>query len=399
MHGSVPEAISSITKPPCTYASILPTGLEKTGNLCEHTFVLSGRFLVLERAKGQFKIEGNVEDIFGGISGAARIARISQTCVFTGELEGESIAEYTAVLPREGEGSFQGFQRISGKLGEREGSFVVGVTGAYHHGQPRGRWTIVPKSGSGDFLHIRGEGEFELPAGKPATYRLEFDVRKPRAARAAADEVTQSDEAPVVEETEIVEAVAPSPVEIEQPAKPARRKQPKPVPAATQAPEPVEQPARPARRKKTEPAIAADQLPVAVAKPAPAAKPARRKKPKPVSLEPAPELAPEPPVQIAKPARRKKTPAVAAEPEPVVAAKPQRKSPRKKTEPVQTAAEAPAPVASKLTHCKKAAPVKEAAPAPVESTPSRRKSKPAPAEPVPLPVAQAKPLRQRRKAA
>lgn len=139
---------------------------------------------MLERATGQFTIEGQVEDIFGGAGGVARLARVSQTCLFSGALEGESIAEYTAVLSREGERHFQGFQRITGKLGEREGSFVVCVTGDSAKERPRGVWSIVPKSGTGDFLHIRGKGEFFQTAGSAGAYTLEFDLRKPRKARA-----------------------------------------------------------------------------------------------------------------------------------------------------------------------------------------------------------------------
>lgn len=147
---------------------------------------------MLERASGQFIIDGQVEDILGGINGAARIARISQTCRFSGQLEGESMAEFTAVLPREGDGCFHGFQRIAGTLGEREGSFVLSVSGEYSRGQPRGTWTIVPKSGSGDFVHIRGSGTFSLPNGKPGAYKLEFDLRKPRLKRAAVDNAADS---------------------------------------------------------------------------------------------------------------------------------------------------------------------------------------------------------------
>ena len=140
---------------------------------------------MLERARGQYTIEGTVEDIYGGVSGAARIARISQTFLFSGALEGESVAEYTAVLPRDGNGSFQGYQRITGALGEREGTFVVCVTGEYLKGQPCGVWSIVPKSGSGDFVHIRGSGTFTQSAGKTGSYSFEFDLRKPRASRTA----------------------------------------------------------------------------------------------------------------------------------------------------------------------------------------------------------------------
>lgn len=164
-----------------TFGSI--TSTLKTSPTCANICSLSGGFLLLERASGQFTIEDNVEDIFGGISGATRIARISQTCLFTGVLQGESIAEYTAVLPCKSDGSFQGFQRISGALGEREGAFVISVTGEYARGQSRGSWTIVPKSGSGDFVHIRGNGTFSQSAGKSGSYKLEFDLRKPRKSR------------------------------------------------------------------------------------------------------------------------------------------------------------------------------------------------------------------------
>lgn len=153
---------------------------------------------MIERVTGHYNIEGHVEDIFGGVSGVARLARISQTCLYSGALEGESIAEYTAVLPRNGEPRFQGFQRISGKLGDREGSFVVQVSGDYTRGASRGAWSIVPKSGTDDFVHIRGSGTFTQSNGKPGSYTLEFDLRKPRrsAERNVTDVAPIGDEAP-----------------------------------------------------------------------------------------------------------------------------------------------------------------------------------------------------------
>ncbi|HET9659839.1 MAG TPA: DUF3224 domain-containing protein, partial [Thermomicrobiales bacterium] len=339
---------------------------------------------MLERASGQFTIEGNVEDIFGGISGATRIARISQTCLFTGALQGESIAEYTAVLPRNADGSFQGYQRISGTLGDREGAFVVCVTGDYAKGQPRGSWTIVPKSGSGDFVHIRGSGTFSQSPGKAGSYKLEFDLRKPRKARDAAS-VTEGDLVPGIDiaadEPVASQVQADATATLEEPAvsKPARRS-----------------------RKKQEPAepVVAEVEPIAVEpKPAPRRS---RKKTAPVVAQPVAETPVPAPAPTRKRSRKKETPIVEEAAAIAVEPAPKRRRTRSKATVEQIAAE-PAPVAEtprkrarKPTKIEAAEPiVPEPAPAAEPKPARRKKTVTPPPEPVPLPIAQDKPTRQR----
>jgi hypothetical protein len=329
------------------------------------------RFFVLERASGQFIIDGQVEDIFGGTGGAARIARISQSCRFSGQLEGESMAEFTAVLPREGDGSFHGFQRVGGTLGEREGSFVLSVTGEIHKGQPRGSWSIVPKSGSGDFVHIRGGGTFSLPDGKPGKYQLEFDLRKPRAAKSAVAETAEEATVDTVEQ--VVDApIAAVDIPVDVPMKPARK------PRVKNA-EPVievvaEAPVKRSRSRKAEPTA-----PEPVAAIEPPAKRARTRKVEPTT--PAPVVTSEKPVKRTR--SRKVEPAppapTAAEP----AAKPKR---GRKSSTNVPAAEPLAAVAE---------PVQES----TSSKPARRKKTPPP-EPIALPVAEpVSPRKRRAKAA
>lgn len=279
---------------------------------------------MLERASGQFTIEGQVEDIFGGISGATRIARISQTCLFTGTLEGESIAEYTAVLPRETDGSFQGFQRISGALGEREGSFVVQVTGDYAKGQPRGSWTIVPKSGSGDFVHIRGGGSFSQSAGKPGSYKFEFDLRKPRKARDTSASVDADADALIPgidivaeeETTPAIELPADTPVV----AKPARRSRKKVEPTVTEPVTAATEPVTP-RKRSPKKAESIDLTATEAATPPKRSRTKTTQAPAPVEATPAPAR---------KRSRKTATPVVPVETPAVVEPKPVR---RKKTSP------------------------------------------------------------------
>jgi hypothetical protein len=388
---------------------------------------------VLERASGQFTIEGNVEDIFGGVSGATRIARISQTILFTGALQGESIAEYTAVLPREADGSFQGFQRISGALGEREGTFVVSVTGEYAKGQPRGSWSIVPKSGSGDFVHIRGSGTFSQAAGKAGSYKLEFDLRKPRKTRAAGsvDEPAAGELIPgidIVEEDEPtpkVETFVAAPIDETPVGKPARRPRKKPAAPVSAVVESavVELEIAPIRsRKKTQP-IAVEASPGAEETAAPAA--ARKRTRANVEVEPgqtspAATAKSKPPVRtrrrpsetsesaveaavvtepVSKPRRtRSASPVEQSAVEAQLVNPPARKRSRKPAADVVSSAVAEAPP----KHRRKPAetpkpPVAESAPV-VEPKPARRKKTSAapPEEPLPLPVAQDKPARPRK---
>ncbi len=334
---------------------------------------------MLERATGQFTIEGNVEDIFGGISGATRIARISQTCLFTGALQGESIAEYTAVLPRGGDGSIQGFQRISGALGEREGTFVICVTGEYTRGQPRGSWTIVPKSGSGDFVHIRGSGTFSQSPGKAGSYRLEFDLRKPRKGR----------DAGAATEPEMGELIPGIDIVVEDEFTP----EVEPITAAPLDETPVEKPARRPRKKATPPE------PVVVE---PTVAPKRsRKKAAPVVVE----AIAEPPMTAPAPPRKrspKKEPLVVEEVTPVAiepTPKPRRTCGKAIAE--QVAVEPASVPATPRKRARKSTEVEG-----TESTPDAIESKPKPARrkktvvptpvPVPLPVALDKPGRQRK---
>jgi hypothetical protein len=362
---------------------------------------------LLERVSGQFTIEGSVEDIFGGISGATRIARISQTCLFTGALQGDSIAEYTAVLPRNGDGAFQGFQRISGALGEREGTFVVCVTGEYAKGQPRGSWTIVPKSGSGDFVHIRGGGTFSQSPGKAGSYKLEFDLRKPRKARDSAS-IAGGDSTELVPGIDIAEDISPTPeIEIDviaPPDEPAIAKQPrrtrkKQEPAEPVVVETVTAGVTPKRsRKKTAPVV----VEVVAGTPATESAPNRersRKKASPVVEEPFPAN-----VEPAPKRRSTRTKASVEHPavEPAPAAEPPRKRARKPatsgtSEPV---AVDPTPVAKvPRKSARKTAPAEAPAPASAESASAgepKRRRKTASPPPEPVPIAQNTPTRQRK---
>jgi len=61
-------------------------------------------------------------------------------------------------------------------VGDREGSFVVESHGTYDGELARGRWTIVPGSGTDELRDIQGEGAWEAPHGPEASFELDYDL-------------------------------------------------------------------------------------------------------------------------------------------------------------------------------------------------------------------------------
>ena len=136
-------------------------------------------------AKGTFQVTSWVEEKYGGPQGTARLVRVNSSRDFEGDIEGESEVEYVMIYSGDKPVSFTGFERVVGKIGEREGSFVLQVDGTYSGGNPSASWTIVSGTGTGELQHLRGEGTFGPNKNNTVPFTLNYDVRKPRQKRAA----------------------------------------------------------------------------------------------------------------------------------------------------------------------------------------------------------------------
>ena len=65
-------------------------------------------------------------------------------------------------------------QRFSGKLGARQGTFVLQGTETVENGKIKATWFVVPRSGTGALSGLRGEGGFEGGFGKGYDGWLEY---------------------------------------------------------------------------------------------------------------------------------------------------------------------------------------------------------------------------------
>jgi hypothetical protein len=115
------------------------------------------------------------EDAYDEIDGAPKLTQSRVTNTFVGDIEGESWEEYLMMYRSDDSCSFIGLERIIGKLGERSGSFVVQGIGTYETGIAQASLTIIPGSGTGDLVGIRGQGEYIAPKGQHSTVTLDYE--------------------------------------------------------------------------------------------------------------------------------------------------------------------------------------------------------------------------------
>jgi hypothetical protein len=98
--------------------------------------------------------------------------RISET--FTGDIDGESTARGLQTLRDDRSASIVSVQRFRGKLGGRQGTFVLQGSEIVENGKIKATWFVVPGSGTGDLSGLRGEGGFEGGFGEGSDGTLNY---------------------------------------------------------------------------------------------------------------------------------------------------------------------------------------------------------------------------------
>ena len=93
---------------------------------------------------------------------------------FTGDIDGESPVRALQVLGDDKAGSVVSVQRFHGKLGGRQGTFVLQGSENVKSGRIKATWFVVPGSGTDDLTGLRGEGGFEGDFGKGSRGTLDY---------------------------------------------------------------------------------------------------------------------------------------------------------------------------------------------------------------------------------
>jgi hypothetical protein len=93
---------------------------------------------------------------------------------FSGDIEGESMVRALQAKGADGSAHMVSLQRVRGRLGGREGAFVLQGAETVENGAIKASWSVVPGSGTGELAGLRGEGGFEGRFGEGSRGVLEY---------------------------------------------------------------------------------------------------------------------------------------------------------------------------------------------------------------------------------
>lgn len=93
---------------------------------------------------------------------------------FTGDIAGESTVRALEIKHNDHSASMLSVQRFKGKLGGRQGSFVLQGSEVVENGRIKATWFVVPGSGTGELSGLRGEGGFEGGFAKGSRGMLDY---------------------------------------------------------------------------------------------------------------------------------------------------------------------------------------------------------------------------------
>jgi hypothetical protein len=126
------------------------------------------------RASGTFTVTGGSEQAVHEVESGIRLTRVTGAQRFAGGIVGDGEVEWVFCYKQDRTAEFAGFQRIEGSIAGRTGSFVMESAGTHDGRSSRGRWRVVPASGTDDLTGLAGEGAFDASGGPVVSYHLDY---------------------------------------------------------------------------------------------------------------------------------------------------------------------------------------------------------------------------------
>ncbi|WP_374947833.1 DUF3224 domain-containing protein [Agreia sp.] len=121
-----------------------------------------------------FEITGWDQAPYGEVGERNELARVTVTKVFTGDIEGQSVAQLLMAGNPVGAG-YLASESFTGTVGARSGSFVVQHGGLVDSADAHSFGSIVPGSGTGELAGVRGEAIYaDNDEGHTLTLTLRF---------------------------------------------------------------------------------------------------------------------------------------------------------------------------------------------------------------------------------
>jgi hypothetical protein len=127
------------------------------------------------RAKATFEVTSWDETPYAEPADGLTLSRITVAKNFSGEIEGESIAELLTCQAAEAAAGYVAYEVVVARVGGRAGSFVIQHAARRDGSDDRLFGVVVPGSGTGELTGLRGEGEFRREESG-ATFTLDYTL-------------------------------------------------------------------------------------------------------------------------------------------------------------------------------------------------------------------------------
>jgi hypothetical protein len=127
-------------------------------------------------ANARFAIKSWDEKPYSEGPDLPKLTRASVAKSFSGDIDGESQVEYLMMYRADGTATFVGLERVTARIGERSGSFVLQRAGAFDHGLANESYSVVAGSATGDLRGLRGEGTSSVGHGLEHPFQLTYEL-------------------------------------------------------------------------------------------------------------------------------------------------------------------------------------------------------------------------------
>jgi hypothetical protein len=125
-------------------------------------------------ATGNFEVKSWDEKPYSEIAGQPKLTRADVVYAYHGDLEGEGTIAYLMCYSSNNIAYFIGYEQVTGRLGDRSGSFVLQHNGTFEAGAVKDALTVVPGSATGDLSGLRGSGN--SGGDGEAVFTLDYEI-------------------------------------------------------------------------------------------------------------------------------------------------------------------------------------------------------------------------------
>ncbi len=126
-------------------------------------------------AASSFTVKSWDEKPYDEPEGQPKLTRAEVVFTYHGNLEAEGHVIYLMCYSSNGIAYYTGQERVTGRLGERTGSFVLQHVGTFEDGVAQATVTVVPGSATGELSGLIGSGRSVAGHEPPAEFTLDYD--------------------------------------------------------------------------------------------------------------------------------------------------------------------------------------------------------------------------------